>query len=84
MPNCKELAYLIASGELQEKAWTQQMGIRMHLLMCRHCKRYFDQILTLCRAGADLWQGSPTDEEKESAARVLGRLDSLLPPHPTR
>ena len=50
MLNCRELARLVASGELEDAGWWQRLSVRLHLLMCRFCKRYESQVRQLNEA----------------------------------
>ena len=44
MLSCKEVSRSIASDELAGASWTRRLGVRFHLLMCRHCRRYEAQL----------------------------------------
>ncbi len=44
MPNCKEVVRLIASDELAGAVWSDRALVRLHLLMCRHCRGYAAQL----------------------------------------
>jgi len=44
MPNCKEVVRLIASDELADAVWSDRALVRLHLLMCRHCRGYAAQL----------------------------------------
>ncbi len=53
MPNCKEVARLIASDELAAAAWSDRALVRLHLLMCRHCRGYAAQLRAIGAAARD-------------------------------
>ncbi len=44
MPTCKEVAKAIAQDELGTGPWRRGLALQLHLLMCRHCRRYAAQI----------------------------------------
>ena len=44
MLNCKEVARLVATDEYSGAGWKRRLAIRLHLLMCRHCRRYATQL----------------------------------------
>ena len=44
MLTCKEVAKAIAQDESSRTGWRRTWALRLHLLMCRHCRRYADQI----------------------------------------
>ena len=53
MPNCKEVARLIASDELAAAVWSDRALVRLHLLMCRHCRGYAAQLRAIGAAARD-------------------------------
>ncbi len=61
MPNCKEIARLIASDELADAVWSDRALVRLHLLMCRHCRGYAAQIQAIGAAARDRWDSSVAD-----------------------
>ena len=44
MLKCRELADLVASGELDEVHGWKRLSASFYLLMCRYCKRYERQV----------------------------------------
>ena len=55
MPNCKEVARLIASDELADAVWSDRALVGLHLMMCRHCKGYAAQLRAIGAAARDRW-----------------------------
>ncbi len=53
MLNCKEVGRLIASDELAEAVWSDRALVRLHLLMCRHCRGYAAQLRAIGAAVRD-------------------------------
>ena len=45
MLSCKEAAWLISESMDRDLPLMQRLGIRAHLLMCKHCTRYRRQLL---------------------------------------
>ena len=44
MISCREVSQTIASDGLASAGWRKRLAVRIHLLGCRHCRRYADQI----------------------------------------
>ena len=61
MPNCKEVARLIASDELAGAAWSNRALVRLHLLMCRDCRGYAAQLQAIGAAARDRWDLDAAD-----------------------
>ena len=83
MLKCKDVTRKIASDELAEAGWGERLGVRLHLLLCRHCRRYVAQLRAIGAAAQNLWgsrsQDPPTLERLER--RILERSLSG-PEHP--
>lgn len=39
MMKCKEVVLKISSGH-EDASWKERVGVRFHLMMCGHCRRY--------------------------------------------
>lgn len=72
MPTCKEIARAVASDELATWSWRQRLALRLHLLICRHCRRYVSQIRALGEAARQLFRAG--SEETESLDRLQASL----------
>ena len=62
MMNCEELTRIMASDELATASWGRRMGARLHLLMCRHCRRYVEQIQALGDSARSAWKAEEEDD----------------------
>ncbi|HUP46636.1 MAG TPA: zf-HC2 domain-containing protein [Thermoanaerobaculia bacterium] len=73
MLTCREVTAMIASDELPRRSWRDRLGVRLHLMMCRHCRRYAAQLAAIGRAVQRIYRGdeSPPDSLERSV------LDSL-------
>ncbi len=72
MLSCKEVARILASGALDEYTWGRRLALRLHLLMCRHCRRYARQLRAIAAAARGLWR-----EESEDPS-TLERLSRTI------
>ena len=72
MPNCKEVARLIASEELADLGWSERALVRLHLLRCQDCRRYAAELRAIGAAALDRWDTSPTDKQ------ALDKLESSI------
>ena len=78
MLKCKELARLVASDELEDARLATRLSVRLHLVMCRHCRRYAAQIRALGEAA----RRALSREDPGSNADAVERIKrSLLPSH---
>ena len=75
MPNCKEVVRLIASDELADAVWLTRAPVRLHLLMCRHCRGYAAQLRALGAAARDRWDLDVADRVafEQLQSSILGR-----------
>jgi len=66
--NCKEVSRIVASDELETLGAFMRLRVRFHLLICRECRRYADQIRAIGIAARERAQFLLGD--KESIARL--------------
>ena len=73
MPNCREVTHLIASEEITRAGLFTRIALRMHLMMCSHCRRYSRQVGLMGAVARRLW-GSGVDDPgdlKKLEAKIL-------------
>jgi predicted anti-sigma-YlaC factor YlaD len=44
MLSCKELTELATAYLEEDLAWRERLRVQIHLWMCKHCRRYMDQM----------------------------------------
>jgi len=72
MLKCKQVTHLVASDEITSLSWWGRWQVRLHLLMCVHCRRYVRQVRAIGRAARELWGAPPVDEkERERLEREI-------------
>ncbi len=79
MMSCREVGELVAGDGLEGAGWGQRLRVRLHLLMCRHCRRYARQLRAIGACVRERW-GPEADDPA-----TLERLErSILdrPPEP--
>ena len=67
MATCREVTRAIASDELAQAGWRARWAVRLHLLMCRHCRRYAEQIHAIGEMAGSLFR---QEEDPEELARL--------------
>ena len=73
MLTCKEVTTLISSDTLARRTWRDRMGVKLHLMMCRHCSRYAAQLRTITAEARRLYADLPRVSELEQS--ILKALD---------
>lgn len=79
MMKCREVATLLNMEQVAEASLWMRIGVRLHLMMCQHCRRFARQLRYL-RTGAQSMR-SAIDSEASAAgleqkiARTLGLAD---------
>ena len=63
MPTCKDVATAIGQDELRTVAWWRGLALRLHLLMCPHCRRYAAQIRAIGTAARSLFREHGEDPQ---------------------
>ena len=72
MLNCKEVSRLVASDELASAGVILRLRARFHLLICRECRRYADQLRIIGTTARDMMQSLVLD------TAVLARLEKSI------
>ena len=72
--SCRQVAGLISRDEIPALRWWQRAEIRMHLIMCVHCRRYATQMRAIGDGIRRLFDVSTPNEEetvRELERRIL-------------
>lgn len=84
MLRCREVTRTIASDELSSAGWRRRLAVRLHLFMCRHCRRYADQMREIGEAAREVL--GPVASESRARERlrksILDRWASGRPEEP--
>ncbi len=72
--NCRELTRTLASDELVEASLLHRFEARLHLLMCRHCRRFAAQLEAIGSAARTSWGAESQSEVQleQLESRILG------------
>ncbi len=78
MLTCKDVAKAIGQDEWRTASWRRRLALRVHLLMCRHCRRYAAQIRVIGTAARSLFreQGEDPKALERLQERILSRRKS--------
>ena len=81
MLNCRELERIVASDEIVEAAWPRKLGARVHLLMCRHCRRYAAELRAIGAGARRSWGAEARDPGRleQLERKILGRFPKGSP-----
>jgi len=69
MLKCREVISLIASDEWRTAPLSRRLALRLHLVMCRHCRAYANSLRRIGKAARRLYSGEQPDGERSE--RVL-------------
>ncbi len=80
MLTCKDVATAIGRDEWRAAPRWRRLALRLHLLMCPHCRRYAAQIRAIGTAARSLFQEH--GEDPQVLARLQETILSLLETKP--
>lgn len=76
MISCKELVKTVSSD--QKISWMRRLEIRFHLLMCRHCSSYTQQLHALKLGFKKLFdpqhRAFPAEKMKEHEENIIKKI----------
>jgi hypothetical protein len=78
MLTCKEVSRTIASDELATAGWRRRLSVRLHLLMCLHCRRYSRQMREIGTAARRIFGEERPDPDSQD--RLRSSILSRIPP----
>ena len=74
MIRCKEVATLLSTDQLASQPVWRRVAVGIHLLMCRHCRRFARQIARLKQAAAELGTAFDAEVGPDFSQRVQEKL----------
>lgn len=78
MLSCREVARTVSTEDVAPIGWRQRLSVRFHLMMCRHCRHYAEQIRALGEAARSVFQQPPEDPSSPEIPENLAQLQSDL------
>ncbi len=84
MPTCKDVATAIGRNDLRTVPRWRGLALRLHLLMCPHCRRYAAQIRAIGTAARRLFreQGEDPRTLERLQKTILSRPETSRPTKP--
>jgi hypothetical protein len=76
MMTCKEVSTLVSMDQVDEAGLARRMGVWLHLMMCRHCRRFRRQLLRLGRIARLIADDVEREPTPGFEGRILDRLGS--------
>ncbi len=82
MRTCKEVATAIGQDDVRTLPWWRGLALRLHLLMCPHCRRYAAQVRAIGTAARRLFREDAEDPQtlERLQETILSRRDSEAEP----
>ena len=74
MIRCQEVATLISTDALPALGVWRRLSVRLHLMMCRHCRRFASQVALLGRMAREIAHGYDVELSPEFVDRVTRKL----------
>ncbi len=81
--NCKQASQLISKSLDRQLSWHERLEVRFHLLICKYCKRFSQQLITMRSALIRLSQSIennpdirlPSETKKQIASSIESSFD---------
>jgi len=74
MIRCKEVATLLSMDQLTTQSVWRRLAVRVHLMMCRHCRRFARQLALLQQMALELGARFDAEAGPGFTQRVQDRL----------
>ncbi|MDQ7006708.1 MAG: zf-HC2 domain-containing protein [Acidobacteriota bacterium] len=73
MLDCRHVTTMMAQDEIEGAPWRTRLAVRIHLLLCRHCRQYSRQLAAISWAARRL-AGRRSEDLDELQRRILDKL----------
>jgi len=79
IPDCKEASHLISLSHDETLSFGKKIGLKMHLMICKFCRRYEKQLrLISCKAKESSEPFSSSESSPKLSDDAKSRLKNLL------
>ena len=82
MLNCKQASQLISQSLDRKLAWHERLTLRLHLLVCKYCLRFSQQLrslrVALKRLNEDVENDSNIVMASEAKIRIAKSIESAI------
>jgi len=78
MPPCSEISQLLSTGMDQKMSLWQRMSVRVHLVLCKMCRRYRDQLRLIHDASSCYGDPEKNDTEEGLSTEAKERLKQAI------
>jgi len=79
MLRCDEVSRLCASEDVRRAPLLPRIAVRLHLMMCRHCRRYVRELAQIGAAARRVLAPSPNEADRYETI-VRNVLSESRPP----
>jgi anti-sigma factor ChrR (cupin superfamily) len=77
MMTCHAVSTLVSTGGLPEAPVVRRLAVRMHLVMCRHCRAFRRQVEAIGRATRAAGLAFERELPEDFESRIVKRLRPL-------
>lgn len=74
MMTCRDVSTTVASGQVGRRSLPARMQIWMHLLLCPHCRRFWQQMRAIDRGVTSWLRAAEAEAPADLEARVSNRI----------
>ena len=78
MLNCKEIIKLASQQQNAQLPWKTKIRFRLHLLMCKTCTRYVDQLAFVKKTVSKLDEQIQNTEDLKLSADAKARIRDVI------
>ena len=72
---CRDVSTVVVTGQFDAKPFRRKLQIRLHIAMCRHCRRFWRQIRQLDEGMRGALATFDLDKPSDLEDRITSQLD---------
>lgn len=78
MLNCRETTQLISKSLDRHLTWRERFAVNLHLIICKYCKRFSQQLVVMCAAFNHISKLIETDHNIQLPSATKTRITNAI------
>ncbi|MES2546940.1 MAG: zf-HC2 domain-containing protein [Pseudomonadota bacterium] len=78
MIDCKQASQLISKSLNRQLSWRERLEVRFHLFICKYCKRFSQQLITVRKALNRFADSIENNQDIRLPSEAKGRIASSI------
>lgn len=78
MLDCRQASQLISKSLDRPLSWRERLEVRFHLFICKYCKRFSQQLTTMCTAINRMSKSIESNQDIQMPSEAKNRIANAI------